>query len=663
MSQVAETTAGPREPARIPILGVTWRAAIVAVAFTVLCSHWIDQAEVVTLFCQITESVPAIPAVAILVLLVVFSPLAKRIHKRLGFDRREMIAIYIFVAIATSMAGCGIARFWINTIPVLHYFAQPDNDYAQFQQYFPKWWLPQDPEVIRQMYEGSPTGAIPWRPWIVPLVGWGAVFMAIWVALMGMSAIFHRQWADRERLTYPLLYLPMEMTEGLDRRSLMGDFFRNKLMWAGFAIAFVYNVTNIVNAYNPGIPAVGKFFDFGRFLSERPWSALLPLQLHWRPEMIGFGYLVSTEVALSVWVLHLLVRLENLIPAIMGYDVPGMPFAQEQGIGAYVALGLTLLWVGRGHLKMVLAKALHPSEGPDDREEAMSYRGAVMAAVGGFAATVVWATASGLAPWLAIAYFGLIVLVALVYARMRAEVGVPLIWMFPFFQQYKVFKYAIGPQFLQAHGGWRSMTVFSTFIIFSRGYFPSLQGYQVEGYRLGDQVGLNLRSLSRFMVAALAIGFFVAAWIHLRSYYEYGVGGLRGLDGWGADMARNEFTELTGYMKGFPGIDGARTAAAGAGFAMAAILFGVRTVFLRFPLHPLAWGMVTSYGDLIWGTFFIVWVIKSLVFKLGGMRTYRMLIPFFIGLALGHFFTAGVLYSLIGAYGPVSFQRYAVWFG
>ena len=96
---------------------------------------------------------------------------------------------------------------------------------------------------------------------------------------------------------------------------------------------------------------------------------------------------------------------------------------------------------------------------------------------------------------------------------------------------------------------------------------------------------------------------------------------------------------------------------------MAAILFGVRTVFLRFPLHPLAWGMVTSYGDLIWGTFFIEWVIKSLVFKLGGMRTYRMLIPFFIGLALGHFFTAGVLYSLIGAYGPVSFQRYAVWFG
>jgi hypothetical protein len=663
LSQIAETTAARKEPSRIPLIGVTWRAALVAVAFTVICSYWIDQTEVVTFFCQITESVPAIPAVAILVLLVVFNPFARRLSKRLALDRREMIAIYIFVAIATSMAGCGIARFWINTIPALHYFAQPDNEYRAFQQYFPKWWIPQDPEILRQLYEGSPTGAIPWRPWAVPLVGWGAIYMAIWVALMGIAAMFHRQWADRERLTYPLLYLPMEMTEGVERRDLVGEFFRNRLMWIGFTIAFIYNVTNIVNAYNPGIPAVGKFYDFGRFLTERPWTALQPMTLHYRPEMIGFGYLVSTEVALSVWLLYMLLRIENLVPVIMGYDVPGMPFAQEQGIGAYIALGLVVIWVARGHLKIVLRKAWRPREGPDDRGEAMSYRGAVLAAAGGFAATVMWASVAGMAPWLGIAYFGLVLLVALVYSRMRAEVGVPLIWMFPFFQHHKLFKYALGPKFLHAHGGYQSLTVFGTLIFFSRGYFPSLQGYQIEGYRMGDHTGLNLRSLSRFMIGAVAVGFFVAAWLHLRSYYEYGAGGLRALEGWGAGLAKVEFTELTSYPKGFPPVDTARTVATGVGFGFAAALFAVRTVFLRFPLHPLAWGMVTAYGDLIWGSFFIVWLVKAAVFKLGGMRTYRLLIPLFIGLALGHFFTAGILYGLIGAYGPESFQRYGVWFG
>ena len=103
--------------------------------------------------------------------------------------------------------------------------------------------------------------------------------------------------------------------------------------------------------------------------------------------------------------------------------------------------------------------------------------------------------------------------------------------------------------------------------------------------------------------------------------------------------------------------------ATGAGFAMATALMLLRMVFLRFPFHPLAFCMATSYGSLVWGTFFLVWLIKTIVFKLGGMRAYRQLIPGFIGLALGHFFTAGVLYGLVGTYGGEWYQRYGVWFG
>lgn len=654
-----------RQPASngLSIAGVSLRAAIVALVFTVVASYWIEQAEVITLFCQITESVPAIPAVGVLVLLVALVPMLRKVSPRFGLNRGEILAVYIFVAIATSMAGCGIARFWINTIPVLHYFAQPDNDYARLQQFFPKWWVPQNAEVIRQLYEGAPDGKIPWGAWTVPLLAWGGVYLALWLALMGVSVLFHRQWAEKERLTYPLLYLPLEMTEGMDVGGLAGKFLRDKLMWIGFAAAFLYNVTNILNAYNPGIACIGKYYDFGRFFSDRPWSALLPLTLHYRPEMIGFGYLVSTEVAFSVWVMHLALRLENFAAALMGYDIPGFPFAQEQGIGAYIALALVLIWVARGHLKGVFRKALGLSREPSDENEGLSYRWAVLALLLGFAATVAWAVAAGLAPWLAITYFALILLVALVYSRMRAEAGVPLIWMFPFYQQNKMLKYLLGPKFLYEHGGYRSLTVFATLMIFSRGYFPSLQGYQVEGYRLGDHAGLKLRSLSRLMILALAVGFFVAAWVHLRSYYEYGAGGIGALEGWGAGLAKAEFSELAGYEKGFPPPDRARTAATGVGFAIAAVLFAVRTVYLRFPLHPLAWGMVTAYGDLIWGSFFIVWVIKTAVLKLGGMRTYRALIPLFIGLALGHFFTAGVVYSLVGSFGPEYFRRYGVWFG
>ncbi len=649
--------------ARPAWLGLTWRSLLLALIFTILASYWIDQAEVVTFFCQITESVPPIPAVAFLILLAAINPVVLRLSRRLALDRREILAIFVFTAVATSMAGCGIIRFWINTIPVLHYFASPDNDYELFQQYLPSWWLPRDPEVIRQLYEGSPTGAIPWRPWLVPLIGWGLLYLFMWLGLLGISALFHRQWAERERLTYPLLYLPIEVTEGVDVRQLVGDFFRNRLMWIGFAIAFIYNITNIANAYNPAIACVGKYFDFGRLLTERPWTALRPMILHYRPEMIGFGYLVSTEVAFSVWVMYFFLKFQRFFAELMGYNIPGMPFMQEQGIGAYMALGLILIWVARIHLTRAFAKAFTGAEEPDDSREPLSYRAAFILAAAGFALTVLWAVRAGMAPWLAIAYFGLIFLVALVYSRMRAEVGVPLIWMFPYYQHFKFFKYALGPRFLYDHGGWRSLTVFTTLMIMSRGYYPALQGYQVEAFKLAEETGIRPRSMSALLVIALVVGFYVAVWLHLRSYYEYGAGGLRALEGWGASLAKSQYNELASYLRGFPGPDLPRIIATMAGFAIAMSLFGIRTVFLRFPLHPLAWGMVTAYGELIWGTFFIVWLIKTVVFRLGGMRAYRSLIPAFIGLALGHFFTAGVMYSLIGAYSSERMRRYAVWFG
>jgi hypothetical protein len=659
---MATSAVRPAEPVtEVPLLGFTLRAALLSLGLTILASYWIDQAEVVTFFCQITEAVPAIPAVAALVALVLLNPLLSRLSRRLALDRREIIMVYLFLAVATSMAGCGIIRFWINTIPVLFYFATPENDYATFQAHIPKWWLPEDPEIIRQLYEGSPTGAIPWRPWLVPLLAWGLLYLCLWIGLLGLAAMFHRQWAEREKLTYPLLYLPLEVTSGSGGG--VGEFFRNRLMWVGFAAATVYNLTNIANAYNPGILCMGKYYDLGQLFTERPWSALRPMVLHYRPEMIGFGYLVSTEVAFSVWVLYLLLKLENFVAVLLGYDIPGMPFMQEQGIGAYIALGGIIIWVARGHLAKVVRAAFSQRSAGDEEREPLSYRLALLAAAAGFALTVAWTIYAGLAPWLAVAYLALIFLVALVYARMRAEVGVPLIWMFPYYQHFKLFLYALGPHFLYEHGGFRSLTVFATLIILSRGYYPSLQGYQIEGFKLAEEVGIRPRSMSWLLVLALIVGFYTAVWLHLRSYYEYGAGGLRALEGWGAGLAKGQYSELASYLRGFPGVDVSRSVATLAGFLMAAALFGVRTVFLRFPLHPLAWGMVTAYGDLIWGTFLIVWLVKTLVFKLGGMRAYRALIPAFIGLALGHFFTAGVLYSLIGSFGSEHFRRYAVWFG
>ncbi len=646
-----------------PLIGLTWRALLLSVVFCVIASYWIEWSEVVTFFCQVTEAVPAVPAVAFLIVLAVLNPLVRRISARLSLDRREVLMIYVFLTVATSMAGCGIARFFINTIPVPFYFATPENEFESIHRYIPEWTVPHDEETVRLLYEASETGAIQWGPWIVPLIAWGVFFLALWITMMAMMVMLQRQWSEKEKLTYPLLYLPVEVTEGLGTGVLVANFFRNPVMWTGFAIAAIYNLTNIINAYNPGFTALGKYYDIGALFTERPWSAIQPLQVHYRPEMIGFGYLVSTEVALSIWAFYLLLRIEAVLAAGAGLDIAGFPFVQEQGLGAYLAMAVFLLWIAREHLAQVFRKAFTGDPSIRDDDEPMSYRLAVFAFVGGLAVVLAWVNAAGMALWVALLYFALILAVALVYARIRAEVGVPLIWMFPYYQHYKFIKYTLGSAPLQVGGSWQTLTTFTTLVFLSRGYYPALIGYQAEGFRLARDTRISQRSMSWLLIIAMVVGFYVAIWLHLRAYYMYGSGGLTSLGGWGYGIAMQEYEQLTGYAKGHSSPDLWRIGATSAGFLATAALTIVRMIFLRFPLHPLAFGMAGSYGSLIWGSFFIVWIVKSIVFKLGGMSAYKRLVPGFLGLALGHYFTAGICWGLIGAFGGETFRRYYVYFG
>ncbi len=661
--QSTEAVAAGDQTQAEKLAGFSLRALIVAVIFTVIASYWIDQAEVVQLFTQITESVPPIPAVGFLVLLVLLAPMLRRVSRYLTLTRREIVTVYVFLTVSTAMAGPAIIRFLLNSIPVLFYLATPANDFAKYQQHIPEWMVPQDPEVLRTLYEGSEGGAIPWGAWTTPLIAWGIFFLAFWLILMGVMAILRRQWSEKEKLTYPLEYLPLEMTKGLDAGKLLSDFFRNPIMWAGFTIAFVYNVTNIINAYIPSVSALGKYYDIGGLFTERPWSAIAPLQFHYRLGVIGFGYLMSTEIATSTWVFYVALRLVAVLGAAVGYQGAGFPFIKEQSMGAYVILGLGLLWVGRFQIAEAFKQAIGTEPENIDANEPMRYRTAFIVLIAGLVCWAGWVMYAGMNLRTTVVYLTLLLLSAIVYARIRAETGVPMIWAFPYGAHHKAVTQIFGSKWLYTGGSWANATIFSTLLFMSRGYFPSLVGYQVEGWRLAGSVKMKRSSMSWVLILALLVGFFVAMWLHLRSYYQWGAGGLNALAGWGGGAAENEYSALTSYARSDLPPNPARIGGMASGATVALALMVLRTIFLRFPLHPLAYGMATSFGHKLWAPLFVVSLVKNLIFRVSGMSAYRALIPGFIGLALGHFFTAGVLYGLVGTFGGEQFRRYGVWFG
>ncbi|HZO90337.1 MAG TPA: DUF6785 family protein [Chthonomonadaceae bacterium] len=648
-------TRGAPEPERQAAYdpGLTTRSLVIAVLLTVLSGLWVRQSEIAALTTQITESVPAIPGLAALVLLLLVNVILRRIRGGRPFTRAEILVVFLFVTISTTVMGIGVLQFVFALMCAPFYYTA--NDIPTLRPFLPQWLLPHNPSLIRHLYEGAPNGQVPWAFWWAPGLIWLGFFLALWCTMYCMMALFYRVWAEEERLAFPLVFLPMEMTEG---ESGTGNFFRNKLMWGGFAVAAVYNLVNIVHALYPSLPPFGKEYDFTPALTNPPWNALVPLGFYFRPEMIGLGYLVSTNISLTVWLSFFLLKLGAVFAASQGYE-PRELYPQEQGIGAFLVLAVMLVWLARRHLWAAWRAALSGRQtvGP----EGISYRWMFLGFFGGFAAVWAFATAAGMAAWVAFLYLAVVLAVALVYGRMRGQAGVPLVWLFPFFMQKQAFLYTFGSQPFAASGQ-TTLPAWALFSFLARGYYPTMTGYQIEGMEITRRAHINPKRVAFAVFLALVVGFVVGWYNHLVPYYHQGA--LHGRDGiWGTGEALSEYQSAAQYAVTPKQPELQRIWATGIGAFMVIVLTFLHLRFTSFPLHPLGYAMTCSYGSLIWGSFFIVWLLKSLMLRYGGMKLYRQTIPFFLGFALGHFAVAGILWGLTGVWTGEAVKGYAVWFG
>lgn len=652
------------EPERQPSEGLSLWTFLLSLALLVVSLLWMLQAGIISQGVQLGEAVPVIPAVGALLLLTIVGLGLRRFSKRLRLSQGQVLYVYAFLCIGVTMNSVGMARLLFPNITAVYYFQTPENDFASLQKYMPKWLTPQNPRVIQDMYEAADDGQIPWGPWAVPLSMW-TLFLTAWgISMLGLMALFRRQWMDKERLTFPIAQLVLDISDQEGRR-IIGGFFGNPLMWIGFTLGCVFNIGNILHAWNPAIPAMGQSYDIGRFFTERPLSAIQPLGIAWRPENIALGYLVSTEITLSVWVFYLALRIANVMATGAGLEIAGFPFDREQSFGAYVALGIFLVWVGRFQLRDMFRKAFSYVREPGDEEEPMSPLLAMVCAFGGFAFMVIFAIQAGMLWWTSLIYFALILLFALVYARARAEAGAAMVWLFPFYLHKQMLIHIGGSQLFARGGDFRNLTILSTFMFASRGYYQSNMAYQAEAMKMVQEAKLRQRTMAWWLTFAVVVGFAASAAVHLYAYYMHGANILEGgttQGGYRVTLARTEFEELSGFVKAAAPPDRPRTYAALSGAFIVAALVVLRAYFLRFPLHPLGFAMVTAYGWPLWGPFLLVWIVKSVILRLGGMGAYRRAIPFFLGLIIGHFFLSGLIWGWLSIFNEM-YRRYVVFFG
>ncbi|MCA1596572.1 MAG: hypothetical protein LC772_09145, partial [Chloroflexi bacterium] len=162
-------------------------------------------------------------------LLAVFLTLRRFIPHAL--TRRRLLLMYAMLSATSCMVGYGAIQALYPAVATQFYNASPSNHWDLFNRYIPEWLAPHSPDVLKGLYTGH--SPVPWGPWLIPMIAWGAIWSLIAIAMLGLSAILAPIWIHDERLTFPIVQLPLEMTaEG-------SPLFRNRSMWLGFLIPFV----------------------------------------------------------------------------------------------------------------------------------------------------------------------------------------------------------------------------------------------------------------------------------------------------------------------------------------------------------------------------------------------------------------------------------------
>ncbi len=620
------------------------RAVFIGILAVVAVCLIVGYAELVITYIQIgILQLPPVVVGAFLLLIITNSGLG-RVSQRLKLRPQELTIIYSMMLLGAMVASRGLMEKVLPLLVSADYFA---NDSNQWQRhYFPNiksWLVPFDPTkssgqwVSKRFFEGLRYGeAVPWGLWMKPLIAWGILALAVFGIFFCMAALLRRQWADNERLSFPLVQLPFEMV-----REEAG-LFNKPIAWMGIATSGTIFLIRGLHAWYPSVPNIPlEGWTLNQSFVTLPWSAMFYTPVFVSFAAIGFFYLLPTELLFALWFFFLFARFQDVFFASFGMEMETMPLYPTykhigyQVMGAYLVLVAYLLYSSMPYFKSVLRRAFGrraPGEAPDTTEEMLPPRAAVYGLLFCFTVAVLWAVAAGMTPWIAVAVFAIYAFaIALLMARSTAEAG--LLMTETSFRPSDVYR-LFAPTNLMGHA---NMTVLA---FLDPALFRDYRGLVLTGFldglKLGDGVGLSRRKLGVVFVIALLVALVTAGAFELWLPYRNG-----GITMYGyVYQANNQwgFQDYAGPMAGRVPFDWTNKIWFAVGILFTLFLSFMRTRFFWWPFHPLGYALSGSWTMIVfWFPCLIAWMLKAMILRYGGMRTYVRLRPYFLGLALGEF--------------------------
>lgn len=619
---------------------VTIRAIIIGIILIPVNTYWIVQIELVWANSFPTCLTLLFNAVFILLLFTSLNILLQKFLPSFTLKKGELLTIYVMLCIASALSGCDIMQTLVFTMTHPFWYATPENEWEElFHRFIPRWLTVDNKRALFGLYKGKTTlyelDYI--KAWIKPILFWCGFILALLFVMLCINVIIRRQWIDKEKLSYPITQLPLEMMRE------EGGFLRNKLMWIGFVIAGGINVINGLNFFYPFVPAIPvKIHDISHFFTEKPLSAIGWTPISFYPFVLGLGFLMPLDLSFSCWFFYIFWKMQRVFGTVVGLKaLPSFPYPSSQLAGALVGYFIFAFWAARRHIKEVFLKLLNKSK-INDSLEPISYKSASVGIVGGIFFLTLFAKKAGMSVWAALTFFSLYFASLIAITRIRAELGPPV---------HEFDEAGVDQIMVKIFGtrelGARNLTAFSTFYWLDRweAYRINPMPLQLEGLKLAEGLKVKTKRLVVAMMVAAFVGAVASFWLILDTSYKLGASRLTGPALW---FAKEPFFFLHSWLNYPTSADSPAISFMGIGFAFTILLMILRMRFLWWPLHPAGYIVSTGWAmNCVWFPIFLSSIIKWTILKYSGIKSYRKAVPFFVGLILGEY-VIGSLWSIIG---------------
>ena len=584
----------------------------------------------------------------------------KWLHRR-GFSQGEMLLVWTMVSVAGGIGATAMMRYIPGWAAAPAYYTTKSNDFAtHLLANIPDWMVVSkdlDSKAVRWYFEGLPKGQhIPWGVWVRPVVMWGLFGALLSCVMFAFCSLFYRQWVDRERLIFPMTYLPLEVTAAVKGPGAVNAFLSNRLVWIGAVIPIIVFGVNGLRIYFPALPQIPTQWSWTSIFPDRPWSEFQIEAVRIYFSIVGLTFLLTTEISFSLWFFYIVYRLSFVYiawlgAAAMGYwGNWGRQISVFQTAGATLVIAAFLCWAARASLRAWFGRTLR---GGQTEEDLLPPRLTMFLLVGGFVGVVAWMVVAGVSWWAAAGGIILFLAILLVLTRIVAEAGVLMV-------ATTAIPYDVLTPLVPTR--WLTGPTVATFMmhkgVFMHDLREILLPYLMNGMRVCDMVRMNLRKVLAVLALTAVVAFGAAAYGRITTAYKYG--GLGG-DEWANLQSQYYFFgDMVEFLKNPPEyewstIGGVRilpvsVAHAATGAALTGGMLFMRSRFLWWPLNPFGFILCGSWAlVLIWFSIFLGWAFKAAVMTFWGSSAYRKALPFFLGLVLGEAMiaTVWVITSLI----------------